>query len=492
MLPDPRKATMTQDVTYGLPSPRRGCAVWSSPVLLVCVALCVMACICLSAVPSVQAAGSVELAATQCNDCTAAERSALRRLGATSGRITGSKGPYRILDVGVVVHEDCLATFGPTFPATVQAALKRGISCLSAGTGATAHQLIHEMAQVLARSEAPAPVVLCRPLESRNMKGVGLRSDAPDRSPVIKLNPVLTSESDAFVQSVIFHEFIHLGGDGHGHGSRREVASPCQQCCFSARSYDRVGQPYACTVCMHDYPDKFDPGYLDDLKAWALRSPGSEFLFRINKLDGVKRAGGSTAFLYELVQAFADHPFGFELARVVLDAGTFPAEARRRIESVARKRHGHVTKRFIAYARSVAEAVVARFTGPDTLESAPVTTILLQSHLPDKADVPKEDLPYFYKYYYEFALLRGVLAEEAYALWRVHARTVCAHDTQSPPRPYGDTMGIVGAVDALTREATPGVTTVAVTQCEEATAIAEVLRCQKAGLEFDVHSGVCR
>lgn len=410
-----------------------------------------------------------------CSGCTPAEERTLRQLLATHGTITQKNSEYVGLDCGVVIQRTCMDVFGDSLPVVVQQALVRGVKCLGAVPTKTTSSLIREMLEVLGRTYAPQPVILCHPLSSDNMKAVGIRSDTRKQSPVIVLSPVLAKESQEYMQSVIFHEFLHLGGNGHSHGAQRELATPCQSCCFSGRAFDSIAKPYACKVCKTDYPDKYDDAYLSDLEEWANRTPGSEFIFRINKMDEVKRAGGDTAFMVEMVDAFKDHPFGFELARLIFERLPMSDSDARRVGAVARKRHGHVTKRYVPFAQAVGEATLLRFdvaaNGGDadrTLERE--SDVLLSSRLPVKGDVARLDLPIFYKYYYEFALLRGVLADEVYGMWNARWKAVCQDSKNVSGLKTGGTEGV----------------------CADLAYKKDVFACQKIGLDFNSDTHTCQ
>lgn len=418
-----------------------------------------------------------------CPDCSPEEARALERLLGGQGLVVAQNNEYVALDTGVALHRECLTVFGPRLPVLVHEALERGVRCMGSYGTAPARSLVREMAHVLGRQSAPRPVFLCRELYSDHMKGVGLRSDDPARSPYIILSPVLKGEPDEYIRSVIFHEFLHLGGDGHQHGAHREVAGPCQHCCFEAMPLAHAARPYACRVCTTDYPDKFAPEYLGDLAEWALRTPGSEFIFRVNMLDGVKRAGGDVRFMAQLLEHFRDHPFGFEMARMAAERYAWPEDAERQVRAIARKQHGHVTKLFIPVARAVAEAAMTRFeAGADpagatgTLEA--VSGLLAESSLPDREKVDRLDLPYFYKYYYEFALLRGVMAEEVHGLWLARHNACAKQEAASQDVAKQEAAGL----EVASRE----------TACREAAHRERVFACQKVGLDYDARTGRCR
>ncbi|UZP67371.1 hypothetical protein N1030_17510 [Desulfovibrio mangrovi] len=398
-----------------------------------------------------------------CQDCSPKARNALKRLLAAKGDVVATKGEYMVLDSGIAVNRECLNAFSETLPATVTTALQRGLRCLAATPAETTRMLVSEMASVLGQEHAALPVVLCRTLVSRQMKGMGVRSEERRKSPYIVLSPVMSHEDSEYIQAVVFHEFIHLGGNGHPHGAQRELATPCQECCFEAGLRGAGARDFACRVCTTDYTDKFDPVYIRDLTSWARLTPGSEFIARINRLDGVRRAGGDVRFFVELVREFRDHPFGFELASEVLKSLSLEGDDAATVRAVARKKHGHVTKRFAAFGRSIAKAAILRFElarkGEDpqrVLEA--VSDLLERSTLPQKGTVPRLDMPIFYKYYYEFALLRGVLADEVYGLWRARFDAVCGESAS----------------------------------CPELYRKRRIFSCQKAGLDYDVAGDVCQ
>jgi hypothetical protein len=433
--------------------------------LLVCLALSLFAGMlgAQAAEPDVTEPNVAETAATAYRDCSAKGKKALHRLFAAKGRTVRSAGEYMLLDSGVVLHKECVTVFGENMPVLVTDALQRGIRCLAATPTATTRSLIAEMAAVLGMEHAAQPVILCRPLASRQMKGMGMRSEEQGKSPFMVLSPVLKDESLGFIEGVVFHEFIHLGGGGHAHGSQRELATPCQGCCFDVGRTGEGARSLACRVCATDYADKFDPAYMRDLTQWALQTPGSEFIARINLLDGVRRAGGDVRFFVTLVREFRDHPFGFELASEVLRTLSLEGDDAALVRSVARKMHGHVTKRFKNFGRTLARAAIARFElarkgeDPERVLEA-VSALLLETRLPDKDRVPLADRPYFYKYYYEFALLRGVLAGEVQGLWKARYDALCPDKADCP--------------DLYLKRRT--------------------FTCQKAGLDYDAGTDTCR
>ena len=99
-----------------------------------------------------------------------------------------------------------------------------------------------------------------------------------------------------------------------------------------------------------------------------------------------------------------------------------------------------------------------------------MTDLLLASSLPRVEDVPKLDLPFFYKYYYEFALMRGVLAEELQKYWSSEAIALCRETGDGKNR---DTTGEMTA------------------QCMDARLRSDVFLCQEKGFDYDFAESQC-
>ncbi len=84
------------------------------------------------------------------------------------------------------------------------------------------------------------------------------------------------------LKSIIFHEFMH--NLGYGHGDDIELAYACEACCFPSSieslatsrttKVDKEAQTDACNVCAGNYQNNLDPNYLLDL---ALMSQSNRF-----------------------------------------------------------------------------------------------------------------------------------------------------------------------------------------------------------------------
>jgi hypothetical protein len=186
------------------------------------------------------------------------------------------------------VHRSCVTNF-PDFQQIARDAMDQGVACFERlrrqhpQDSSGARDNLRKLRELV--SARGSVKIVCDETASSHWPGASAHATSSEDQaiggrphPVLSLNPSLrlraAEDSERpltreDLTKILFHESLHTLG--HSHGVTVEYPYACDQCCFPSAEDNEVEA--ACRVCRRGYDSTSDPRYLDDLTAWAWRSP---------------------------------------------------------------------------------------------------------------------------------------------------------------------------------------------------------------------------